>query len=330
MKILLAVDEHNDPRAVSAYLVERFGHSDCEVEILTVVADQALDHHTANRDQIVSHDLQRERARRSAAGVVAAVAAELRERHALTAVRTHIEFGDPANCIVAGSARLHVDLLLLESRRRGGVLARLRLSSVTRRVLAAASCSVELIKPYGAIPRSLFNVLVPVSSTDPARFPLAFLPQVPWQAGTRITLLALLPPTHEEARLEQSAPRVLQTMQEARAARSRAEVMLADLCSALENKLGTAVEIECETTENKGRSGIIEAATRLRASLIVMSAPPTGAIAGLLTGSTATSVALRAPCSVLVARTPDEDTHANQKTTDKPPITGARNAFRLI
>jgi len=331
MKILLAIDEHNDSRTTSAYLAERFGHGELEVEILTVIAEPAPDTVSANPNQVVSHDLLRERARRGAVALVSAVATELRERHALAEVRTHVEFGDPARCILAVSERLQTDLLLLESRQPNNMLSRLRLNSVTRRVLAAAPCSVELIKPYGAVPRSLFNVLVPVAPmTDLARFPLTFLTELPWQQGTRIQLLALLPPAHEEGCLEQSAPRVLQTMQEARAARSRAEVVLSDVCGALEKRLGAGIEIVCETTDANGRNGIIDAATRLRASLIVMSAEPTGSIAGLLAASTAMRVALRAPCSVLVARAPGKGVRKTSKSASTQRITRARNAYHPI
>jgi nucleotide-binding universal stress UspA family protein len=330
MKMLLAIDEHSDPRTTSAYLAERFGHCEVEIEILTVVAEPALHTDSADPEQVVSHNLLRERARRDAVALVSTVATELRERHALAEVRTHVEFGDPARSILAASERLQADLLLLESRQPSSMLSRLRLTSVTRRVLAAAPCSVELIKPYGAVPRSLFNVLVPVATTDPARFPMTFLTQLPWQQGTRIQLLALLPPAHEEGRLEQSAPRVLHTMQEARAARSRAEVVLREIRSALEDEFGTGIEIVYEATEANGRNGIIDAATRLRASLIVMSAEPTGSIAGLLAGNTAMRVALRAPCSVLVARTPSKDVRASSKSASKQRITGARNAYHPI
>jgi len=332
MKILLAIDERNDPRAVSAYLVERFGHGELEVEILTVVAEPALGAVAADPDQVVSHNLLRERARRNAVGVVSAVATELREKHALAEVRTHVEFGDPARCILTASERLQADLLLIESRQPSSVLSRLRLTSVTRRVIAAAPCSVELIKPYGAVPRSLFNVLVPVAPTsDLTQFPMTFLTQLPWQQGTRIQLLALLPSAHEEDRLEQSAPRVLQIMQAARAARSRAEVVLGDIRSALENEFGAGIEIVYEATEANGRNGIIDAATQLRASLIVMSAEPTGSIAGLLAGSsTAMGVALSAPCSVLVARTPKQNVRANNKSAIKQRITGLWNAYHPI
>lgn len=330
MKIVLAVDEHNDARAASAYLVERFGHTECEVEIVTVVADQTLDDQTVNRAQVVSHDLLRERARRNAAGVVGAVAAELRDRHALAEIRTHIEFGDPASCILAASERLHADLLLLESRRPSNVLSRLRLTSVTRRVLAAAHCSVELIKPYGAVPRSLFNVLVPVAQTDLARFPLDFLPHLPWQQGTRIQLLALLPPAQQEDHLEQSASQVLHAMEVAQALRSRSIVELENVRTALERELGPGIEIVSEVTENKGRNGIIDAATRLRASLIVVPAKPMGSLAGLLASSTSMSVALRAPCSVLVARTTNQAAHADEPAVAERRLTGRRNAYHPI
>ena len=277
MRILLAVDERTDARIVSAYLVERFGGQPCTIDIVTVMPSATA---TATRPGdtrgVVSHQLPQERAQRRAQARVMAVTTELEERYGLSDIHATVEVGEPARVLLAACARLRSDVIVLESRRQHGLFSRLRLASTTRRILAAAPCAVELIKPHAATPRSLFNVLVPIAAEALPHFPLTQLAAWPWPDGTRLQLLALLPPNAEETRLEASAPRVYAAMEEARSARYRAERLLGSACDELRAALPHTVDLEHDVVRGQRRRAIFDAATRLRAALIVLAHPHAG------------------------------------------------------
>lgn len=298
MRILLAVDTRNDPRMAAAYVAERFGSAPLEVDVLTVTADEA-------RGGGHGQD-----ATRDAAVVAAEVAERVREIGAVTHVATHVERGRDATAVIAAAAaRLASDIVLVETAPRG-LFARLRAASVSHGLLRRAPCAVELLKPYTAAPRSLFNVLVLIAGERLADYPLHRLAAWPWPAGTHLRLLAAMPPATSELPVEANVFRVFDSVAAGRAAASRAGAALRAMAEDLAAALDGRVEVDHGVLETRSSAAVLrEAEERYRASLIVTCAAALAGAphaAGSAARGSAQGLALRiatgARCPVLVMR----------------------------
>jgi nucleotide-binding universal stress UspA family protein len=307
MRILLAIDHRSDPRVVSGYVAERFGSRNIAVDILTVIPSSAGQSHAAEQEHGEAVYLPRHRgpAQLAAESFVAAVATELRARHGLSSVRTHVKCGDAANVILSASTSLRSAMIVIEAPPGKGLLTGFRRNGATRRLFGKAGCPIELLRPCARSHRSSFNALVPIGADQFADFPFAQLQTLPWPQGSRLQLLGVLPLAFDDSRVEASPATVVEALDKSRRLRVLTEARLNEVCSNLNATLDHGVEAECRVVEGNTRAVVVDGARQPHASLIVMSSAATDrAIRGMFSTLSPAAIALSAACSVLLLRPP--------------------------
>jgi len=307
MNILLTIDDDHEPRLVAAYVAERFGDALLGIDLLQVVPPAAA----ASASGPADHDIVVERARRQAGDRLAGFAAALRTVEGVARVDTHVVAGDTADAIAESARRLGSALIVYETR-GDGRLARWREAHFTAELLRLAPCAVELVKPIAAAPRSLFNVLLPISGDRLESYPWATIAALPWPRGTHLQFLGMLPGSAHDMPLETNAFRLIETLSSSRAAASRAGASLFDACARLGATLGAGVTIDYALADATDGSIVATQAQRYRASLVVTCshAEQRGRRARarfvpLFARDAALQVAAQAACPVLVLRDDD-------------------------
>ena len=264
MKVLLACKGNEDPARLAAYLVGRFDGSQIDIDVLSVIP--------GIEPQFVEEPVrliaERGREYRQACAHLAALAQELavvRPR----SVRTHVEYGDPADVILAASRRWRSELLLAGAPRRRGLLTAFRIEGVTRRLLRWADCPLELLRADSR-PAADEIVLLPLPLDAALRPPLPRLAGLPWRRGSRIHLLGILPAALGQEHAELSPAAVLLSLQHARDARTRASSLLADLRDQLAVQLLPGLEFTLELAEGEPRHIIVQRSRALQPGLLVL------------------------------------------------------------
>jgi nucleotide-binding universal stress UspA family protein len=141
--------------------------------------------------------------------------------------------------------------------------------------------------------KTALRLLVAVDGSPSAGEALRFLNELPLLAGTPVRLLTVTPPVREifpEPPLGWSGRW------------DRAEDLLRASTAPLQ---GSHLDVTVAAVEGDPAREIVEAARRWEADLVVVGSRGLTGVKGLLLGSVARNVAHHAPCSVLVARTPE-------------------------
>lgn len=248
MKVLLASNARLDPALLASHLAGRFGRQAVEVDVLTVVPgiDAPADDAATGHGRIIGIT-EGPRDFHQACAHVATLAMQL-QAQGLHKVRTHVEYGDPAEVILAASRRWHSQLLLIGAPRRGGLLTAFRLDGVTRRLLRWADCPLELMRP-DAGQSDLRRCVLPLAAAALLHVPLQTLQKLPWQDGDQLHLLCALPPGLDESRMEASPAAALLALQQGRDAAARARSRLAALQESLQESLPARVQLSHELGE---------------------------------------------------------------------------------
>jgi len=320
MKILLAVSEKNDPRAVSAYLARRFGRHDVELDVLTVLpaSAEAEDAGYAQGDALASSQVLGTH-HQKASFLVNVFAAELQARVDSARMRTHVEYGDPADVILACSKRWHSELVLIEAPHRKGLLTAFRLDGVTRRLFAQATCPVELLRTNHSMPTAGCSVLIPVGLAQLDNFPFAQLQGLPWAKGSCIHLLGVVPAPYDESRFEANAAAVVRAMHVCSLYKQRAEERLAKVAKDLTELLGRDITVKHEVVDGSPRDVIEETAAKMQPALIVL-ADTDGSARRMPAPASPVTIAMSNHVPVLLLRTPQ----ACAPGTVKQPASGYR------
>jgi len=271
MKILLAVTDKNDPRAMGAYLARRFAGKEVEFDVLTVLnaSAETADENFIQDDMLDSSGMHGTY-HQLGSTLVEVFASELQARLGTAMLRTHVEYGDAADVILACCDRWHSDLVLIEAPHRKGLLTAFRIDGVTRRIFAKARCPVELLRTNDTLATARFNVLIPVALEQLRYFPFAQLESLPWTQGCCIHLVGVIPPAFDESLVEASAAAVVKALQECSHYRLRALERLQKYAQELSRVLGEGIQIEHQVLEGSPRDVTGECASRLQASLIIL------------------------------------------------------------
>lgn len=306
-RVLLAVDDRNDPRAVCAYLAERFRSQEIEVDVLNVLPAEAeeQDSREAVQGSLLESTLATGSHHEWASSLVSSYYHELREKHGLLAVRSRVEYGDPAAVILACSKRWQSSVILIEAPRSKGLLTACRFGGVTRRLFAGAECPVELLRarPVGAAAAG--KVLVPVPLELLAGFPFGELQNLPLEAGSSVHLLGVMPPPFDDSCLEASPAAVVKAMHEGRLFRERCEAQLERIRCQLADELGPGMSVQYEVVEGCAHECTAEAAFRLEAALVVMSTQAgRGLVRSWFSRLTPEAIALSSISPVMLLRAP--------------------------
>lgn len=310
MKILYVVNAELEPRLAAAHFADRFHQGPIEVDIVGVMVAQEAG---ATRPSPLARGGLRVVRRQSHNGSnqqAEAMRAALESLDCVGEIRTHIISDFSAEAIAAKSSELASDLVMLEAG-MPAVLEHLNPVSLTNRLLRLVPCSLELIKPYAANPRSHFNVLVPIDVHQIQDFPLTQLGAMSWPKNTHLHLLGLAAPSNKPMPTEANPCRILEDISTRCALHSRSRALLGEARTALANTSQSDIEIEVSVIEDNDSDSILKEASRLRASLLVTHSPaatgkpkPYAFLDWLARGLDA-DLSLRSACSVMVLRTND-------------------------
>jgi len=301
MKILLAVNETNDPVTTSTYLEKRFGRNQVEVDVLTVIQGSELlnafeDGSPEGSIEAKQHALAYDHA----CALVANVAAELRKRYGIKAVRTHVEYGDPAEVILTTSRRWHSSLLLIGAPARRGLLTALRVEGVTRRLLKWADCPVEMLRAQFPTDSRAQKILVPIPLVKPESFILPPLSTLPWQPGTHLHMLGVMPETFDSNQTEANPAVMLLAVQTGRDAWAKAKSRLARLCGELAAQLPEGVKLGHQLAEGTLREATVATSQEMGADLVVLGRNWLDSGNSRFAGLSPAALALSVSCSVLM------------------------------
>jgi nucleotide-binding universal stress UspA family protein len=301
MKLLLAVDNNSDPVALGNYLLHRLGPRPVDIEVMTVIPgiEEAVDEYPAQPTSTITITEGAQEYQRACA-LVAAVAAQL-QASGFNAVRTHVEYGDPAEVLLASSRQWRCDLVLVSAPRRKGVLTALQLDGVIRRLLRWCDCPVELMRPFSADSIQRSTVLMPVPVDTIKRVPLHALQALPWLHGSRLHLLGIQPESIDFNLCEANPAALLLALQHARDAKAKAQAMLATCGKDLEAACHGRLAVTHAMEEGSLRQVTAAAMQDLQPQLVIFSSAcfeqNSKALFGVLSPA---ALALSAPCSVLM------------------------------
>lgn len=301
MRILLAVDQQSDPVALGNYLLHRIGPRPTDIEVITVIpgVEEPFTEKDEQCQPIVSIAEGSTDYRRSCA-LVAAVAAQL-QASGFASVRTHVEYGDPAEVLLDSSRQWRCDLVLLSAPRGKGRRTALQLDGVTRRLLHWSDSPVELMRPFTGDSVRRNTVLIPVPMHEIKRFPLHALQALPWWHGSRLHLLGIQPDSIDESRTEANPAALLLALQHARDAGAKARATLAACAKELDALCNGKLQVTHALVEGNLHQASTAALRLLQPQILVLSQacfnPNPKALFSSLSPA---ALALSTPCSVLL------------------------------
>lgn len=214
-------------------------------------------------------------------------------------------------CRVALVARPPVDAILAEQRRHGahvivvgrrglGLIGRLALGSVSRRLVHEAPCAVLVAKrPSHGIRRFAIAVDGSAASLRGVRL----IERLNATAGGRVLLVEVVPPIPQPLMGRASAPVRSEVRRRLALEQAKREAAVRRHLDAAARRLRTAGwDVTTEVRRGVPVLEILKAASRWRANLLVCGARNTSGVNRLLLGSVADGLVSRSPVSVLVAK----------------------------
>jgi nucleotide-binding universal stress UspA family protein len=298
MKVLLAINEKNDPVATARYLADRFGNTRLDLHVLSVIDKPELLTTIGRGNSLLENELERQAAHnRAICSMVADFAKQLRFAIKPRSASTHVEYGDPAEVVLRFARQLQVDLLLLGAPKRHGLLTAFRLEGVTRRVLRWADCPVELFRP--AETGQPQRILVPFRISADRNFTLPKLSHLAMEEHCELQLLGIMSPVFDENCTEANPAAVLLRMQEARDSWAYARSRLAELSANLARELPQSVQVKHLLLQGDPVRELSKAACQLQPSLVVLDEQWVNQKSHLFSGFTPMSLVMSVNCSVI-------------------------------
>jgi nucleotide-binding universal stress UspA family protein len=320
MRILLAVDHQSDPVALGNYLLHRIGGRPADIEVITVIPgiQEPFTDKDEPRRPIISIG-ESSSGYRQRCALVAAIAAQL-QASGFASVRTHVEYGEPAEVLLESSRQWRCELVLLSAPRGKGRLTALQLDGVTRRLLNWSDSPVELMRPFTGDSVRRNTVLMPVPLHAIKRFPLHALQALPWWHGSRLHLLGIQPESIDTSRAEANPAALLLALQHARDAGAKAKTTLAACAKELDAACDGKLQITHGMVEGNLHQASAAAIRSLQPQVLVLSQAcfdqnPKALFGGL----TPAALALSAPCSVLLLQD-DPGAATTMRRRDPAPI----------
>jgi len=206
--------------------------------------------------------------------------------------------GHADETILAMASEWHADLIILGSHNKTAV-QELVLGSVSQTVLENAPCSIMIARSIKSDAEHAFRkVLVAIDGSPMSEIAVRWLGCHPWAPDTEFTFLCVLPPLPHQGGSGKVASEELENR-----AVQEDKIILAindtiSRCSPRILQNSCAVNIATGDPSHK----IVDCVNSLKIDLVVLGSHGRTGLEKLLLGSVSSSVAGRAPCSVLVVK----------------------------
>lgn len=245
--------------------------------------------------------LEREMA--AAKGLVDGAVDRLSKTHPNVEISGEVLHGYVVEQLIKYGEDWPADLIMVGSHGRQG-FTELVLGSVSRSILNLAGCAVRIVrKTKKKSPKEGTNVLIALEESEHTRHMVDHVLRLPWPVGSRFRCLNVLHSVDEsvlfdpDVEFSKTVARHLDGM-----VSSRKEWLL-ETASRL-NETFDADLADTEVLIGDPRKMILQAAADWPADIIMLGSHCRHGIDRLILGSVSEAVALHAPCSVEVTRTP--------------------------
>ena len=294
MKILLAIDSSEFSEVLIKEVAARPWPAGSVVFVLTVVDLFALTYSVGYLEPFVKNE-------NDAAWALVQSVAERLAAKGIETVNQVVE-GYPATSIVEQAKHWNVDFVFVGSHGHGGV-ARFFLGSIAKEVVRNAHCSVEIVRRIGVEEEAAGKrVLLATDGSAYSEAATRSVAERPWPKGTEFKIVSVVEQMIPAMDPWFSAGEVIGRMLDQNkkhceeAVRSTYKVVADAGFAAITSVLaGTP----------KWR--IIDEATEWKADIVVLGSHGRRGLTRLLLGSVSEAVAMNAPCSVEVIRSPELD-----------------------
>ena len=303
MKILLATDGSIHAQTASELLKRLPLPPDIELTVMTVLSEERPVYPDEMLLTDENHDMLnqwREAEQNAAQQQLARAAGAFAERG--WSVTTRMDAGHVAQQILQAADDLHIDLIALGARGLSAI-ERFLLGSVSEKVMRHAPCSVLIARteekgasaPVERPVDDVMRILVAYDDSPAAQAALAMLTSWPLTSQQQIHLITVL------TLITYYRMDILQKLSaEWQAEKRRVQ---AELERAADRLRRTTAHVTTELQEGADPSQlIIDAATKINASLLMLGHAGKRGIERLVVGSVANRVVHHAPCSVLLVR----------------------------
>ncbi len=309
MKLLLAVDSITTLDILLDEMMTRSWPSGTEARVLSIIEDGEVSLETWGEEGYGVAAVRQEMRRRGEQ--IAALASDRLKAIGIYAEVTVMR-GNPAVLIPVAARKWSADLIFIRAHNRTDFRNWL-LGSVAQSVVESAPCSVEIVRSTQTDQVSTGAGMRIIVATDGSGVSLAAAKAVAeanWPADSEVKIVSVIDPiiySLEEIGLSRD-----KRTQRAHRAIGQANCLLKD----------TSLKVSGEVIAGTIVRQIIDRAKSWNADLIVLGTHQRRGLKRLLLGSTSTSVANRAHCSVRVIR---QDVSRNKESLSHQPGPSARS-----
>lgn len=292
MKILLAIDSSDFSEAVIREVAARPWPADSLFVVLTVVDLFALTSSVGYLEPFMKNEND------AARSLVQSVAERLAP-HGIETVTQVVE-GYPATSIVEQARIWNADFVILGSHGHGGV-ARFFLGSIAKEVVRNAHCSVVIVRHAGTEERATGKrVLLATDGSAYSEAAARSVAERPWPNGTEFKVVSVVDEMIPAMDPSYGAGEVMGRMLDENKKQCEEAVRST-------HKVVTGAGLAATTSVLAGtpKWRIIDAAKDWNADLVVLGSHGRRGLTRVLLGSVSEAVAMNAPCSVEVIRSPE-------------------------
>ncbi|MBK9145558.1 MAG: universal stress protein [Candidatus Melainabacteria bacterium] len=299
--ILVAVDDSEFTGVVLQSILDNPWSGSPSFHVVTVIPEYAKPTimETYN-DYGIHHKLEYKELRKAALDMITRFARAVSRKHPESQVSKAVLVGDTASSILDCARERGCDLIVVGSHGKNA-LARFVMGSVSNKVLQHSACPVEVVRKTNRKER--LKVLIPVDFSESAR---AALDLAAGQLSPDCNIYckvvtAIEPVTYYYQGLEMSGSTAAALMTEREKSIKRAGKELPEMGKALVERFGRD-NVSFEVCDGYPADEIIDIARTWPADIIVMGSHGRQGFSKLILGSVSQSVAMHAPCSVIVIR----------------------------
>ena len=292
MKILIAIDSSEFSKTVIEEVSARPWPADSVAFVLTVIDRFALTSSLGYLEPFMKNET-------AAALALVQSAAEKLASHGIEAATQVVE-GHPGSCIVEQAKMWNADFVFVGSHSLGSI-GRFFLGSTAKEVIRNAHCSVEIVRQVDKLDRNApKRLLLGIDGSAYSQAAARSIAERPWPEGAELKILSVVEQMIPAMDPWFAAGEVIERMMIENRKQCEEAVSLTHNLVA-NSDLSTTTSVLLGTPKWR----LIDEAKEWKADLVVLGSHGRRGLTRLLLGSVSEAVAMNAPCSVEVIRSPE-------------------------